>query len=211
LAAVGKASSTSADTITAASNKLSKALATSTEESKGAAAALRALGLSFDAFQKLTPDQRIQQIAMAMGTFNDGAQKSAAAMLLFGKSGAEMLPFLKDLAQTGQLHAKITDEQAEAAHRFEIGMGKLRTQADSWKKQLALELLPTLDSIVQELLQVRAVMNDQDAGKSVLGQTLITVFQTVSSLGVNVVYVLKQMSTELGGLPPRLRRSRASI
>jgi hypothetical protein len=196
LAAVGKATGTGADMITAASNKLSKALATSNEESKGAATALKALGLSFDAFQKLTPDQRIQQVAMAMGMFNDGAQKSAAAMLLFGKSGAEMLPFLKDLAQTGQLHAKVTTEQAEAAHNFEVALGKLKTQADAWKRQLALELLPTLEAITTELLNMKAVANDPHS-PSLLGEGIKTVFETIAALGVNVVYVMKAVTGEL--------------
>jgi ribosome-associated translation inhibitor RaiA len=199
LAAVGKATGTGADMITAASNKLSKALATSNEESKGAATALKALGLSFDAFQKLTPDQRIQQVAMAMGMFNDGAQKSAAAMLLFGKAGAEMLPFLKDLAQTGQLHAKVTAEQAEAAHNFEVALGKLKTQADAWKRQLALELLPTLEAITTELLNMKAVANDPHS-PSLLGEGIKTIFETVAALGVNVVYILKQTSNEIGGI-----------
>src|SRR5207253_5469166 len=98
LAAVGRATGTGADMIAAASNKLSKALATSNEESKGAARALKALGLSFSDFQNMAPDERMKAIAVAMGQYQDGAQKSAAAMLLFGKAGAEMLPFIKDLS-----------------------------------------------------------------------------------------------------------------
>lgn len=202
LAVVGKATGTGADMIASASNKLAKSLATSTEESKGAATALKALGLNFDAFQKLSPDQRIQQVAMAMGQFKDGGEKSAAAMLLFGKAGAEMLPFLKDLAQTGQLHAKVTTEQAEAAHEYEVALGRLRTQGDAWKKQIALEILPTLADITQELLNIKAASDG--VGKSLLGEGIRTAFETIAALGVNVVYVLKQTGIELGGIAAQI-------
>ncbi|WP_342617235.1 phage tail tape measure C-terminal domain-containing protein [Rhodoferax sp. GW822-FHT02A01] len=201
LAAVGKATGTGADTIAAASNKLSKALASANEDSKGAATALKALGLSFDEFQHMSPDERIQKVAVALDGFQDGAQKSAAAMFLFGKSGAEMLPFLKDLAQTGELHAKVTTEQAEAAHQFEVELGVLKTRGDAWKKSLALELLPTLVDITEAMLDIKK--STADVG-STLGEGFKAVLQTVAVLGVNIVYVFKQIANETGGIAAQL-------
>jgi hypothetical protein len=201
LAAVGKATGTAADQIASASNKLSKSLATSNEESKGAAAALKALGLSFNTFQSMSPDQRMQSIAVAMNQFQDGSQKSAAAMLLFGKAGAEMLPFLKDLAQAGELHAKVTTEQANQAHEFEVQLGRLRAQGEAWKKTLAYELLPTLNDVVDAMLELRKSAGD--AGTAI-GGGLVTAIQTVAVLAANVVYVFKQTGTEIGGMAAQI-------
>jgi lambda family phage tail tape measure protein len=197
LAAVGRATGTGADMIAAATNKFSKALATSNEDSKGAATALKALGLSFDDFQRLSPDERMKKVADAMNLFQDGGQKSAAAMLLFGKAGAEMLPFMKDLANTGELHAKITHEQAEAAHQFEVQMGKLKLQSEAWKKTLAMELLPTLNDILDAMLELKK--STAETG-TVLGEGLKTALQTIASLGVNILYVFKQVGNEIGGI-----------
>jgi lambda family phage tail tape measure protein len=197
LAAVGRATGTGADTIAAASNKLSKALASANEDSKGAATALKALGLSFDDFQKMTPDERIQKVAVAMKQFEDGGQKSAAAMMLFGKTGAEMLPFLKDLAVAGELHAKVTTEQAEAAHEFEKSMGQLKANGDAWKKSLALELLPTLNELMAVLLTIKKSTSEQG---SVIGEGLKVALQTIGVLGVNVVFVFKELTATVAML-----------
>lgn len=201
LAAVGRATGTGADTIAAASNKMSKALSIANEDSKGAAAALKALGLSFDEFQHMSPDERMKKTADALSTFEDGAQKSAAAMLLFGKTGAEMLPFLKDLAQVGELHAKVTTEQAEAAHDFEVKMGQLKANSDAWKKSLALELLPTLNELLEIMLTIK---KSTSASGTIIGQGLIVALQTVAVLGLNVIYVFKEMGDTIGGIVAKL-------
>lgn len=201
LAAVGRATGTGADTITSASNKLSKALASANEDSKGAATALKALGLSFDEFQHMSPDERMQKVAEAMSQFQDGGQKSAAAMMLFGKTGAEILPFLKDLAEAGELHAKVTTKQAEAAHEFEVAMGRLKANGDAWKKSMALELLPTLNDMVELLLTIKT--SSSDTG-TVIGGFLTNVMQTLNYMIANTVYLFKTMGTEMGGWAAQL-------
>jgi len=144
LAAVGKLTGTSADQIGEAMNKLAKSTASMDENGKGAAQALRALGVDFDDFQKMSPDEKMQRIALAMSDFGDGSGKSAAAMALFGKTGAEMLPFMRDLAETGELQAKVTTEQAAQAHEFDTSLKKLQTSGEAWKKELSMGMLPAL-------------------------------------------------------------------
>jgi hypothetical protein len=202
LAVVGKATGTGADMIAGSSNKLSKALATSNEESRGAAAAIKALGLNFDEVLRMSPDQRMRAIAVAMNQFQDGGQKSAAAMLLFGKAGAEMLPFLKDLAVAGDLHAKVTEQQAQAAHSFERNLAQLKTQAEQWKKTLAMDLLPTLNDIVDAMKEITKQSNT--AGESLLTGVLRTGLETVGVLGANIVYVFRQVGNEIGGIAAQL-------
>lgn len=201
LAVVGKATNTSAEQIAAASNKMSKALSSTNEDAKGAAAALKAIGLDFDAFQKMTPDERMRAVADAMNLFKDGAQKSAAAMILMGRAGAEMLPYLRDLAQTGDLVAKVTGEQAEQAHQFEAQLGKLKTNGEAWRRTLALELLPTLNDIVDVLLTLKK--STADVG-DFLGTGFKIVLQTVAVVVVNTSYVLKQMGLEIYGIGRQL-------
>lgn len=201
LAAVGKATQTSAETIGAAANKMSKALATSGEESKGAATAIKALGLNFDELKTKTPDQQMKSIADAMANFKDGGEKAAAAMLIFGKSGAEMLPYLKDLAATGELHAKVTTQQAEAARQFEKDMARLKAMGEAWKRSLAMELLPTLSEIVNIIADTKKSTSDLG---TMAGQGLTVVVQTIGVLYLNVKYVLEQIFNEVVGIGKQL-------
>lgn len=154
MGAVGKLSDTSLQTIAAGMNKLSKSMSASNEDSRGAAAAIQALGINYDAFAKLGPDQRMQAVAQAMAGFEDGADKSAVAMALFGKSGAEMLPFLADMADGVENVTQVTAEQAEMADRYGDNLTRLRVSGGEWAKELGLGLLPVLDETTQALMGV---------------------------------------------------------
>lgn len=76
LASLKKASDVSGvsmDSIAAASVKLTAALSKTDEDGKGAAAAIKALGLDFDTFKKLAPVDQIDAVSKAMAGFEDGA------------------------------------------------------------------------------------------------------------------------------------------
>lgn len=112
---IGATSDTTVESLAGAMNKLSKNMASTTEESKGLPNALRAIGLNFADFKKLNPDQQMITVARAMDNFGDGAGKSAAAMALYGREGARMLPFLKDLAGESDAVTAALTEQEKAA------------------------------------------------------------------------------------------------
>ncbi|MBC3927772.1 hypothetical protein [Undibacterium sp. CY21W] len=149
LASVGKMTDTSLDTIAGTMNKLSKNMATADEDGKGAAAAIKALGIDFDSFRKMSPDQQMLTVAKAMDNFADGGGKSAAAMALMGKEGAAMIPFMKDLAAVGELNAKMTAEQAAMADNFNDNMVRIKGTNEAWKKQVSMSMLPAMDELAQ--------------------------------------------------------------
>lgn len=151
---VGRLSDTSLETIGAAMNRLSKNMTETTEESRGTARALQALGIDFDAFSAMSPDERMLAVAQAMGQFADGGEKSAAAMALFGKQGADLLPFLGDLAAAGELQAKVTAEQAAMADNFGDNLTRLQASGDAWKRELSMGMLPALNDAAQAFLDV---------------------------------------------------------
>ncbi len=149
---IGVYTETSIEQITGAMGKLSKGMSSAGEESKGIGIALKALGINFDEFKSLAPEDRMLAVAKAMGEFKDGSDKSAAAMMIFGKEGAKLLPFLKDLAeQHDEVKAKLTDQeketrrlQAAMADAFGDNLTAIRKQSDGWKKDLATGLMPAL-------------------------------------------------------------------
>lgn len=159
---IGATSETSLESIAAASLKLSKNLALTDEEGKGAALALKAMGIDFDTFVKMNPDQRLLTTAKTLAQFEDGADKSAAAMLLMGKEGAKMLPFMADLAEQSEgLTAKLTEQeiatkalQASMADAFGDNLTTIGKNSEVWKKELSLGLLPALYEASEALVQM---------------------------------------------------------
>ncbi len=154
MGAVGKTSDTSLETISAAMNKLAKNMAGATEDTKGAGKALEAIGIDFATFKALSPDEQMQAVAKAMDNFADGSGKSAVAMALYGKEGAKLIPFLKDLAEVGELHAKVTADQAAMADNFSDNLVKLQASGEGWKKELTMGMLPALNEAGQAVLDV---------------------------------------------------------
>lgn len=152
---VAKSSGTDVGTAAAAMNKLQKNLAGANEESKGAAQALKALGVNFEDFQRLKADEQMLTVAKAMDRFQDGGGKSAAAMMLFGKSGAQLLPMMQELAEKNELVGKVTTENAERALEYEKNMRSLEAAGNAWKRQLAEDLLPTLVKTTEAMVQAR--------------------------------------------------------
>ena len=132
--------------------KLNKALHGSDDEAKGAAKAIAAIGLSVEDLRQKDPAQAMLDIAKALDKFSDGGGKSAAAMAILGKSGAQALPFLKDLAEKSELVGKVTAEQAAQAEVYEKNLAKLSGQMGAFGKTVALEVLPVLERLTSALL-----------------------------------------------------------
>ena len=151
---VGRYSGVSAEQVGQAMNRLAKGMAVTNDESKGVGAAIAALGIDFDAFRRLSPDQQMEAVAKAMNRFEDGSSKSAIAMTLFGKAGADLLPFMKDLALAGDLNVKVTAEQAAQADEFGDNLTKLKIIGGAWSHELAMGMVPALSQATGAFAEV---------------------------------------------------------
>jgi phage-related protein len=90
-------SGTSIDAVSAAFGRLQKNVLGVDEESKAAQKALTELGVTAAEIQTLKPEEQYRLIAEKMSQIEDPARRTATAMALFGKAGADMLPFFKNL------------------------------------------------------------------------------------------------------------------
>ncbi len=135
-------SGVSLETVASASVKLTAQLSKQDEESKGAAEAIKALGLNFDNFKKLAPVEQLDAVSKAMSGFEDGANKTAVAVALFGKSGAELIPFLNDLADQGERVTGLTSEQIKAADDLTKQYARLSSESASLAQQYVSVLIP---------------------------------------------------------------------
>lgn len=80
-------------------NKFQGLLADAANGSAQAADKLSALGLSAEELMSMTPDQQFKALADAIARIPNPAERAAAAIDVFGKSGAKLLPMLADGAE----------------------------------------------------------------------------------------------------------------
>jgi hypothetical protein len=90
---------TSLETLEGGLRKMSVNLADAAAGSKTARAAFDAIGVSVSELSGLSPDQQFERIADGLAGISDPGARAAAAMDIFGKSGADLLPLMKDGAK----------------------------------------------------------------------------------------------------------------
>lgn len=90
-------SGTSIDAVSAAFGRLQKSVTGVDEESKAAAAGLATIGITAKELQSLAPEDQYKLIGQRLSEIEDPAKRSATATQLFGKSGADLLPFFNNI------------------------------------------------------------------------------------------------------------------
>lgn len=140
-------------------------------------------------------DQFLPQFAKRLIETGVGGEQAGLAMQLLGKSGATALPFLKQLAENGALVAKVTTEQAEEAHKFEVSLAKLSTQSAAFARSIANDLLPSLNNVADAMLNARKA-GDGFFGSLLAGAREATIELIKPTLG-NTMAQLKLVREEL--------------
>ena len=147
-----KLSGTEMEALGGGLTKMAKNIETgSSETAKG----LAAIGLSIKDLQGLKSEEQFDRIARSLDGYADGAGKTAAAQLILGKSGAALLPFIKDYNELTEFSVKVTKQQAEQADSLEKDIKRLTAAKEAWKKVVGAELVPVLDDVVKVLLKVQ--------------------------------------------------------
>lgn len=177
LAVAAAVGGTSMEGMVAASVKLTKALTGVDDDSKAAGAAIEALGLNLAAFKQLAPADQFETIAKALDGFEEGAGKTAVAVALFGKAGAEMLPFLKELAKEGGRQTILTQEQIDLADEYSDKQKKLRTEMGLYAAVIATEMLPSYNDLSGAFVDVlKGIAGVEDGAKGLKNNTAIQDF-----------------------------------
>jgi len=152
---------TSVDALAGTVNKLQRQLVDAGSDDK-LRAELEALVGPIEAMRALQPEQQLQKVAEAVAGLHDPAERSAAAVALLGKSGADSIPELLALAQRSdeltaafQRTGGAVSEQAITAVE---GLGDSLGEAKTAVTALATELLgvaaPALSSFLTVVTEV---------------------------------------------------------
>jgi len=170
--------------------KLSKGLAGADDETVGATKALQFLGVrAKDPSGNLRdPAEVMNDVALKLAEFEDGAGKTAIAMELFGKSGATMLPFLKDLAENQDLNIRLTAKQIEEADQVSNAMGRMRAESNFVAQTLVTAAIPSLSVLYQELKNViLGTDNAVDGGQRLRSEGTLTNWAEKTAYAIAVV------------------------
>jgi hypothetical protein len=144
--------------------RFSKGLAELQSTGKGSAAeALQALNIAaVDAQGKLRPTSDIlADLAARFATMQDGAGKTALAMALFGRSGADLIPLLNggreaieaagdELQRFGGV---VSEQAAVAAEEFNDNLTRLQVAGESATQQIAQALLPAAVDLTEAFVE----------------------------------------------------------
>lgn len=148
---VAATSQTGLQDIAAASAKLTQNLAKTDDEGTAAGATLKALGIDLAQFKQLTPTQQFDELAVSLDKFQDGAGKTSAAISLFGRAGATLLPFLHDLASAQGHQSQLTQQQIEDAVAFTKELAAMKNALSDASQAIAVKFLPGLTEMLREL------------------------------------------------------------
>ncbi len=162
---------TSMETIEQATIRLTKGIAGLDKESESAQRALQALNLPIEEFKRLSPVDQLESVAKALAGFRDGAEKTAVAVALFGRSGAQLLPFLRELGQEGGRQVILTQAQIKAADEYADSQAKLVAQVRQFAQAAATEAIPALTTLGRGLKDaVVEALGLQNATKEMVQQ-----------------------------------------
>lgn len=152
-------------------NKLNVNLVKAAEGNEDLSRKFQALGVSVKGAdgQVVSSDKALKQIADRFADMPDGAQKAAAAVAIFGKSGAELIPLLNEgSAAMEKFTFKVGEDFAARSDLFNDTITELGIKTQGFGLELTDALLPALQSILEVFGDLFDTKNDWNALFSVI-------------------------------------------
>ena len=146
----------------------------------------------------------LSEVAAKFATMQDGAQKTAIAMAIFGRSGTDLIPMLNQgadgiaqmTAEADRLGLTIDTSTAQAAERFNDTLTRIGTANASLKNSIAAELLPALERLAEAFFDFTQNAEAVEAIASAIGD----VFSFVTREAFRLAGGVKAIQAEIAGL-----------
>jgi hypothetical protein len=125
------------------------------------------LGMGAQEFLRLTPEAQLKAVADKIMAFPTAAERAAAAMNLFGRSGAELLPVLEQVANgTTAAVVGMSSDQVEALKKVDDSLDELSGAWTDFKNQVTAAAAGAggtsfLDAMSSQLTGLAAISRDQ--------------------------------------------------
>lgn len=201
----------SQETLVGSMAKLSKGMSDAAQNTGEALKAFQALQL--DPKQFSGTDEALLQIAERFEGLADGSEKTALAMALFGRSGAQLIPLL-NAGRNGI--TELTDEarkfgivigtdSAKAAEEFNDNITRMQTLFKGLVTELTVAVLPALNQVLETLLETSKAFKDQNLSQFFTGGILETgqlktAEENVTQLKDSIAKLQAQIDIGKGGI-----------
>jgi hypothetical protein len=193
------------DQLSAGITRLSRGMSEASQGTGEAAKAFDAMGLSVTNADGTLKNQRqmLEEIADRFSKYEDGAQKSALAQQIFGRSGAELIPLLNSGAQglrdmadeSDALGNTMSTSAALAAEQFNDNLTRLQTQLGGVGVTIGSALMPTLMQMSAEFVNGVRGANGMSGAAENLRKFLVG----LNNAALGVVTSFKLAGTAIGG------------
>ena len=152
----------SMDSIGAAVTKADVALVKASQGSKVAQAAFSGIGLSVEQLEGLSPAERFRAIADSISALPTAAERSRAAIQVFGKAGAELLPMFEGGAgaitaateEAAKFGLALTNDQANSVDSMGDAFAKAQMAVQGIVGQVVAYLAPAIQGVTDTFLNL---------------------------------------------------------
>lgn len=189
--------------------KLNINLVKAAEGNEDLARKFQALGVDVkDANGQVVPaDKALKQIADRFADMPDGAQKAAAAVALFGKAGADLIPLLNEgAASMEKFTYKVGEDFAARSDQFNDTITELGIKTQGFGLELTDALLPALQSILEVFSDLFDTKQDWTAlftvikfGIRIVASAIFVTIKLIDVLIKNTVTAFEAISKALKG------------
>lgn len=129
-------------------NKMQRSLFLGTEGSEALRSTFQLLKLPIQDVLKLKPEEQFKAIGKAISELPDPALRTASAMAIFGRSGAQLLPVFQNMDDVnfGALSekAKTLEENAESFHKASIALKMAHQTTENFSIGVAATAAPEI-------------------------------------------------------------------
>jgi hypothetical protein len=154
------------DDVTAAFDKLTVAIGKAGES--GDTGAFDRLGLNFEQLRSMSPEEQFRAIAAAISALPGEAERAAAAVAIFGKSGAQLVPFLSNLGaieeRARNLGIVLSEQQVGNIAGMNDALDLVSKTFDGIIGQVVGNLSPAITAISEQFLQFVESFNGGGTG-----------------------------------------------
>lgn len=199
-------SDVSIDQLKTGFNALNKSIIEANDPTSAAAAAFKYLGVEVKnadgTYRKA--DEVFKDISTSIAKLPDGTSKSAVAMEIFGKAGADLIPMLNSgragieelIAEAEKLGLIMSTETTKQAEQFNDSLTRVGNAATGVGLGIAKEVLPTLNALAAQM--IKAVSEGE--GFKNFAKGVGEVFKWVVKAGAGVVFSIQTIGKGLGAL-----------
>lgn len=179
--------------------KLSKSMADADGNGGKVRRALDAIGISADGIEKKDPAKVFVEISRKLQNYEDGAVKVALVNDLMGKSAADLIPYMNDVADSFDDFTGDSANAAAAAAKFQDDIGKLKVGVDEWVTSMLTGAVPAANDFIAAIKEVSRQTGDltDSAGMTTWADEAALVFARMADGGALVARTFKAVGAQI--------------